>query len=433
MRGDPGALPPAVESAAVELARSGGRWEVLARHGRTLGLRWWAGGWEARVTEESGVACRVAARGGAGFAAATGQGARAGRLAAEAALASVVTGPDPLPPAYLLGCSPCPPPPAPIDPAGLRAVAEAQRAALSRVRDVEVLELRVTSGTAVTWLVTADGHPAEGRLGGAVLELLLAATEGPARLVQTAAREPGSLDVTSLAERASESVLLACRGGSAPHQLADVALAPAVAAPLVVALVERLQRAHGNAHDRLRGVKVAPDWYLHDERAGPDGLLSHAFDGEGLAGRSHVLLADGHLGEPLLSWAEATACGGRAGGAVRPSFRQGPRGGPFNLVVHPCRPVSARALLDRLDTGFWLDLPAGGVRVDPTGERFALRVAGIAVASGRPVASFPLVELRGTFRRLLTGLAGTGLDTQSFSLGCAVTTPSLLFRRLEIC
>ena len=84
------------------------------------------------------------------------------------------------------------------------------------------------------------------------------------------------------------------------------------------------------------------------------------------------------------------------------------------------------------ETGFWLGLPAGAVRVDPTGERFALRTAAVAVASGRPVASHPLVELRGTFRRLLAGLAGSGLDSQSYVLGCAVTTPSLLFRRLEI-
>lgn len=433
MRGDLRGLPPAVESAAVELARSGGRWEVLARHGRSIGLRWWAGGWEARTTEESGVACRVAARGRAGFAAATGQGARAGRLAAEAAMASSVPGPDPLPPATLLGSTACPPAPAPVDAAVLQDVAEAQLAALTCHRDIEVLELRVSSGTAVTRLVTADGHPAEGRLGGTVLELLLAATEGPVRLVQTAAREPGCLDVLTLAEHTAESVLLASRGGSVPHQLADVATAPAVAAPLVLALVDRLQRAHGNVHDRLRAVKVAPDWRLSDERVGPDGLLPQAFDGEGLPGRSHPLLADGHIGEPLLSWAEATARGGRAGGAVRPTFRQAPRGGPANLVVHPCRPISGRALLDCLETGFWLDLPAGGVRVDPTGERFALRVAAVAIVSGRPVASHPLVELRGTFRRLLSGLAGSGLDSQSFSLGCAVTTPSLLFRRLEIC
>ena len=263
-----------------------------------------------------------------------------------------------------------------MGPVGLRAVAEAQLAALSLFRNVEVLELRLTSGTAVTRLVSADGHPAEGRLGGTVLELLLAAGEGPARLVQAAAGEPGHLDLTSLAERATESVLLASRGGSAPHQLADVAVSPAVAAPLVLALVERLQRAHGSIHDRLRAVKVAPDWRLGDERAGPDGLLPQPFDGEGLPGRSHILLADGHIGEPLLSWAEAMACGGKAGGAVRPGFRQAPRGGPSNLVVHPCRPVSARALLDRLDTGFWLDLPPEGCGSSPPGS---------ASPCGRPV------------------------------------------------
>ncbi|HPS77706.1 MAG TPA: metallopeptidase TldD-related protein [Thermoanaerobaculaceae bacterium] len=432
MKSDWAALPPAMESAAVVLAASGGRWEVMGRRGRTLGQRWWAGGWESRVAEESGVACRVASHGGAGFAAAAGQGARAGRLAADIAMASLVSGPDPLPPGSRLGHAVCPPAPVPIQPTTLRAAAEAQLAALGRYREVEVLELRLSSSTAITQLVTTDGHPVEGHLGGTVLELLLAAAEGPARLIQVAARELGQIDVTTVAERAAERVALASRGGRAEHQLADVTVAPSVAAPLVLALADRLQRAHRDPHDRLRTVRVAPDWRLTDERAGPEGLLPQAFDGEGLPSRSHALLADGHLGDPLLSWAEAMASGGTAGGAVRPSFRQAPRGGPANLVVHPSRPLSARALLDRLETGFWLDLPAGGVRIDPAGERFALRAAAVAMVSGRPVASHPQIELRGTFRRLLAGLAGTGLDSQSFSLACAVTTPSLLFRRLEV-
>jgi hypothetical protein len=42
------------------------------------------------------------------------------------------------------------------------------------------------------------------------------------------------------------------------------------------------------------------------------------------------------------------------------------------------------------------------------------------------------VTLRGSLRRLLGALAAAGGDSESFSLACAVTTPSLLFRRLEI-
>jgi hypothetical protein len=101
-------------------------------------------------------------------------------------------------------------------------------------------------------------------------------------------------------------------------------------------------------------------------------------------------------------------------------------------VVHPHRPRSERELLEQLEDGYWVDLPAGSVRLDATGERFALRAAAVAVKAGRPAFSLPVVELRGTFRRLVGGLAATGLDSQSFSLSAAVTTPSLLFRRLEI-
>jgi hypothetical protein len=82
--------------------------------------------------------------------------------------------------------------------------------------------------------------------------------------------------------------------------------------------------------------------------------------------------------------------------------------------------------------GFYLAVPAGAVRVDATEGRFGVQAAAVALQDGKPAATHPLVELRGSFRRLLAGLLAVGADSESFSLGCAVTTPSLLFRRLEI-
>ncbi|MGV8041605.1 MAG: metallopeptidase TldD-related protein [Thermoanaerobaculaceae bacterium] len=426
------ALPPAAESAAVVLSAAGARWEVLSRQGRTLSLRWWAGTCEERVSEEGGVACRVSLPRGMGFAAASGRGARAGRESAEVALQVLLPGPDAIPPVGALGCTPVPPLPATALPERLREVAASLRQALEPHAGIELVELRASSGEARSHLLTGEGHAAESHVAGAAVELVLAADAGPARLVRWAGHSIEDLDVAAFAERSTEAVLVCSRGAAVARQLADVVLAPAAAAPLVLALADRLQHAGGHPTDALRNGRVASLWRLVDERAGPEGLLPQPFDGEGLPSRSHPLLAEGHIGPPLLTWGEAVSSRRAAGGAVRPSYRQAPCGGPANLVVHPTRPLASRALVEHLDDGFWVDLPAGPVQVDASGERFILRAAAVAVTAGRPVSSHPVVELRGSFRRLMGGLAATGLDSQSFSLGAAVTTPSLLVRKLEM-
>lgn len=432
MSGRPVRLPPAAEGAATALTAAGGRWEVLARQGRTLAVRWWTGGWEECANEESGVACRVAVARTAGFAAASGRGARAGRRAAEAALLALLPGPDPLPPVAALGSSPVPCLPPPATAEHLREAIAGVRRALARHPGVEPVEVRVRWGEARNVLLTSDAHAAEAGIAGAVLEAVLAARTGPARLVRWAGHHLGELDVAAFAERSAEAVLLCSRGTAVARRLADVVLSPAAAAALVLELVKRLQEAGRDPAHPLRAARVTPLWRLVDERAGPEGLLPQPFDGEGVAARSHPLLADGRLGPPLRCWAEAMPAGGRPGGALRPSYRQAPRGGPANLVVHSPRPLASRALLELLDDGFWVDLPSGPVQVDAGSERFSLRAAAVAVAAGRPVASHPVVEVRGSFRRLMGGLGATGLDSQSFSLDAAVTTPSLLFRKLEV-
>ena len=160
-------LPPAAESAAAVLAAAGGRWEVLARHSHTLSVRWGAGGREERTNEESGVACRVTGPRGAGFAAASGRGARAGRQAAEAALHAVLPGPDPLPPVGVLGWSPVPPPPPSATAQRLHEVAARQRHAFERYAGIELMELRMCSGEAHSHF-TGEGHAAQAHVTGAV-------------------------------------------------------------------------------------------------------------------------------------------------------------------------------------------------------------------------------------------------------------------------
>jgi hypothetical protein len=101
-------------------------------------------------------------------------------------------------------------------------------------------------------------------------------------------------------------------------------------------------------------------------------------------------------------------------------------------VVHPHPATSPSGLLTRLDEGFSIAVPAGPGRLDAVRGLFEIRAAAVAVRRGKPIAAHPLVDLRGSFRRLLAGLLTTADDSESFSLSCAVTTPALLFRRLEV-
>jgi predicted Zn-dependent protease len=425
-------LVPAADAAADELAGRPVRWEVFARAGESLALRQaFDGPWQRLHVREVGVACRVAGNGLAGFAAASGSGAAAGRHAARAALANLMPAADPLPPAEMLGAAPAPAPAASAGEERLQEFADRLRRGFERARhEARLMELRLLEGRSTAVLLRGEGFAARVPAAGVVVELLVAPREGPWRVVHRAARNLAALDPEAEAETARETARRVSGGRPPRHQLADVLLAPAVAAPLVLALAEWLAEPRGaELADRSR---VSSHWQLVDERAGDAGLLPLPCDGEGLPSRSIAVLEDGHRGERWATWAESLAGGGRPGGAVRASYREPPAAGPANLVVGPTPGLSVADLRACLADGFHLLLPAGPVHVDPGPGSFSIRVAGLAVAGGRQVASHPFAELRGSFLRLLRGLAATGEDAAGFSLRCAVTTPSLLFRKLEI-
>ncbi len=433
MRGGTDPLAAALQAASEELARRRVRFEVFVRLGESVRLtRTRDAANERWASRELGVACRVSGRGRSGFGAAAGSAARAGRQAALAAVEAMLPDTDPLPPREILGSSgtslthPATDPETREDFAG--ALLSACGAAAPSVR---VLQLRLLTGTSNAALATGEGFSARATAGGAAVELLLAPPAGPWRHVHFAAPTLADLDPGTLGRRAVEACLLATRGDPPPRRLADVLLAPSVAAPLVVALAQHLAREWTEV-DALARARISRAWELVDERPGPAGLLPLPWDGEGLPSRRIVLAANGRLGERFATWERARRTGERPGGAVRPSYRHRPFPGPANLVVLPAAAARQEDLLARLDGGFYLVLPAGPIRVDHASGRFAMRAAAVSMRRGRAVAAHPLVDLRGSFRRLLAGLAATGGDLESFSLACGVTTPSMLFHRLEI-
>ncbi|MGD1146858.1 MAG: metallopeptidase TldD-related protein [Thermoanaerobaculaceae bacterium] len=430
MRASDDLLMAAIHSASEELSGKGVRFEVFARLGESVRLSCGASGTlERRSSREFGVGCRVSGGGRAGFGAASGGGARAGRAAARAALGVMLPAGDPIPPRSVLGANGTSLSHDFPDGEKLAAILGDVVARVSGGRHgVTPVQARVLAGTSAAALATGEGFHALATAGGAVMELLVAPPEGPWRHFHFAAQAVLDLDPAAIAERVLETALLATRGRQPERQLADVLLAPPVAAPIVEALVQYLTAAS----DKNREVRVSGAWHLTDDRLGPEGLLPIPWDGEGLPARRIELIRREKVGERLATWELAHRLGGRPGGAVRPSYRHPPAAGPANLVVHPDPSTTQSNLLGRLANGFYLAVPAGTVRVDAAEGRFGVHAAAVALQDGKPAAAHPLVELRGSFRRLLAGLLAVGADSESFSLGCAVTTPSLLVRRLEI-
>ena len=423
---------PALLRAADELARHRCRFETFAKVGETVVRRTGhSGNQERQHLLEVGVGCRVVVAGKVGFGAAAGSHAAAGREAARLARENLLPGPDPLPPARLLGATAVPR----LPEAGGEEAREGFLKALEKGfaregRGLLLREVRMLDGCSTASILTGEGFTARAPACGCAIEVLIAAGEGPQRLFHRAARSLADLDPDAFVRQACETSRLTSRGSAASGGLTDVLLAPAVAAPLVEALGAAI--IEDTLHTGAREPRIAKAWCLVDERSGPSGLLPLPFDGEGVASRPLTLLADGRLQERCGCWADTHQRGMGAGGAVRSTYVAPPKSGPANVVLHAIPARSPAELLQMMEQGCYLAIPAGRLHREPESGRFSLRAGAVSVRHGRFAAAHPIVELRGSLRRLLAGLVAAGNDPASFSLSCAVTVPTLLLRGLEV-
>ncbi len=427
------ALVPALESAFAELERRSDRFETYARVGDSDEIRFVPGlGWSRRRSHRVGVACRAVVHRDSvesGFGAAAGNAPRAGREAARAALAALAPGPDPLPPRSLLGTAPAPASASPTPSATLEELAETLAADLRRA-GLELHELRVVEGGSTSTILTGEGFAASSAIRGGVVEVVAAAGARPAWHHHVAVPRLADVDGTALAAQIVTTARTAAESTVAfRRRLADVVLAPAVAAPLLLALAAtfRPRASRPSAHG-----PVSPVWTLVDDRPGAAGIAPLPFDGEGLPARSIVLIRDGAAVDVLATWESCAGDASRAGGAVRGSYQEPPAAGPANLVLTGPDPRPAAELAAGVDDGCVLLLPVTPPRYDPARKVLVLTAAGRALRRGRPAGGLPAVELRISFRRLLANVAAVGDDPASFSLAAAVTTPSLLVERVDV-
>ena len=205
-------------------------------------------------------------------------------------------------------------------------------------------------------------------------------------------------------------------------------LAPPLAARLVEALAPDLlgRDAPSRVAALARGRPALGSERVRivDDGALSGGLLAAAADGEGFPCGEVVLVEGGRFVRPLLSWWEAERPEQATGCARRASYRDLPRRAPTHLYLAGDPAVSVRDLLPEAEV--YLIDAEGGVAVEPSSGRFAVRVSGFVLEGGRAAGGLGPCRLAGTLGEWLGGVRAAARD-RSFVAGDGMFgSPSLL-------
>ncbi|HSL17567.1 MAG TPA: metallopeptidase TldD-related protein [Methylomirabilota bacterium] len=444
---DPGEQHRVLERASAAcgelLGDNDGRWEVFLKSSLTRQVEV-AGGRLRRTVEtaESGVGVRLFAAGRAGFAASSGLDGPTLRSVVEAARATAAPGPDPMPPARLLGTSPIPPGPALPPPGWAQHVAGELTAALGALSGgrLELGRAVVQEGGYAWQLTTGDGWSAghDRRVASMLVEVRVGDRPGTWR-EWVHIPDPEGFDAEALAGRIGNRALLTRHRVVTDSGLHDLLLHPEVAAQLLAAL-SPLFLATAPDRDPLPGLLdrsgLLAAWALSlvDERSDPSAPVVGPCDGEGLAARRTLLLEEGAPRHRVASFADAVRFDDLPrGGAVRLSYRDRPATGIANLRVLTADGLAAGELLAASDRSLYLLRPLAPVVCNLAEDRYSLAASGVWIHRRQVRGWHPVVELRGGLGALLRRIDAVGTDSCWFETARGfVGTPSLLVRRQPV-
>jgi PmbA protein len=419
------------------------RWEVFAKNSLTRETE--ISGGRIRRTiqvEENGIGIRVYDQGRAGFAAVSGLDAGAARFAVESGRAGAVHGPDPMPPARLLGTSDVARGPE-LPPRGwAQHVASELEMALSAMSD-NVLRLgraMIQEGRYAWTLHTGDGWSArhDRTVASMVVEVQVGDRPGTWREWVHVA-DPAAIDAEAVASRIGNRALLTRHNVATDRGLHDLLLHPEVSAQLVAAL-SPLFIATDVGQDRLpglldrNGLLAAYALTITDDRSDPSAPVVSPCDGEGLPARRTLLLEEGAPRHRVASYADAHRFDELPrGGAVRLSYRDRPVSGLVNLRVLTEDGMAAGELLAASDRALYLLRPLAPVVCDLAADSYSLIASGVWLEHQRVRGWHPVVELRGGLGTLLRRIDAVGSDLCWFETPRGfVGAPSLLIRRQPV-
>ncbi len=168
------------------------------------------------------------------------------------------------------------------------------------------------------------------------------------------------------------------------------------------------------------GFEVADDPLI---RRGP---ASRPFDGEGLAARRNVLIADGVLGSWVLDLATARQLGLRSTGNARRGLGGPPAPGTSNIRVTEGT-ATRDELIERMGTGLLVTAMIGA-SINPTTGAYSRGASGFWVEGGRIVHPVNEVTIAGSLPEIVRTLIPAN-DADPYRV---VSVPSLLVEGLTV-
>lgn len=242
-----------------------------------------------------------------------------------------------------------------------------------------------------------------------------------------AARDPLALDIDAVAAEAVErAVRMLGAGPTASTRLAAV-FEPRLAAT-VVGLVagavngERVVKGRSLFADRVGEQVASPLLGIVDDPTDPRSLGATTVDGEGLATRPTVLVADGVLQGFLHNTWTARRLGTHTTASAVRGYRSTPGVGAMAVAMTP-----GRGTLDELIAGVDHGLLVASLTglhsgVNPVSGDVSVGVEGIMIRNGALAEPVREVTLASTLQRMLADISAVGSDLQWQPNGMATAT-----------
>jgi PmbA protein len=230
-------------------------------------------------------------------------------------------------------------------------------------------------------------------------------------------REPSELDLEAVAADAVERSTRLLGATQPPSRRLTIVLEPRIAATLLGIVAgtltgDRVLKGRSPFGDRLGQEIAASALTLVDDPTDSRSIAAHAHDGEGLACRRNVLVADGVADRFLYdTWAARKAGTTSTGSAVR-GVRSTPGVGVHALQVVP-GPRSAEALLADVEDGLFVASFTGlHSGVNAISGDFSVGADGLVIRDGQLAEPVREITLASTIQRLLLGIREVGADLE---------------------
>lgn len=249
-------------------------------------------------------------------------------------------------------------------------------------------------------------------------------------------RDFSSLNANAIAKEAAEEALSYLGEVSIPTRKYPVLMRYDASASLLAAFTpifsaEEAQKGQSLLKDKVGKEIGSKNFTLIDDPFHPEALLGSNFDGEGVATKKTVIIADGTL-ETLLHNRKTAKIDGVAstGHASKSSYKSTLSVSPDNLYIAPGEQSQAE-LLASIDEGVFItDLSGLHSGTSTISGDFSVAATGFYIKNGEIASPVKQMTIAGNFYDYMSSVVGVGSDLKFVPGGYG--SPSLKVRELSV-